>query len=462
MAVCLPGGADLSSYWESLSKGKDLIGEAPPGYDAAGSQRSGVEPRSTTPQLGGRPGECDCVCPDMEGLSLELPPEEMTLIAREELVAVHVAQAALADAGQLPLRHRIGVIIGCGAPATSAVQRLPTRGLISAEAEVRLDLRSPLAGVAEPKAPLFDPAPTPGARLISLLTRHLDLRGAAFTVDAGCASPIVAVDQAVAALSSGRCDAMLVGGVHYARCPAYDPVSSEFGASSPSQNGRPAQRASHGPTVGGAGLIVLKRLADAQRDNDRIYAVLRGCGVSGAGAPDSADHSAWAQAQSDLIRQAWHPAGLDPQAPGALGLLEALGDGSPARDAAALAALADVFGSSSAGSPQSVVGCATSMTSHATAATGTAALIRTALAIHHRVLPPPTDARDPTLPQPPPASAPSAQLSPGVRRCSLAGVPLTPWLLPESALTSFSRKPRLQRGPPQQPRCCPSANQNAS
>ncbi|KPI32409.1 6-deoxyerythronolide-B synthase [Actinobacteria bacterium OV450] len=381
MAVYLPGAPNLSSYWDSLSKGEDPISSVPAGCHAAGRDRRGIGPETAALQQHGEvPLELASVLTGRDGVSLGVAPSETALASQEELIAVHVAQAALADAGRLPLRHRIGLIIGFSRPAqlrqpfASASHGLSTGGQPSTQAQ------------AESHFP--DPATT-GSGLISFLTRQLDLQGHAFTVDAGCASPLVAVDQAVAALSSGRSDLMLAGGLLHAHLHGTNPAPAVLARPSPSQQSSPAQRDNNCPAVGeGTGLIVLKRLADAQRDRDRIYAVVRGCGVSGVGGYHTNDPSAWTKAQSEAIRQAWHQAGLDPRAPGSLGLLEAHAASSPATDTAGLAALADVFCGSSPGSAQPVIGSAKSMTDHATSAASITALIKTALAIHHGLFPP--------------------------------------------------------------------------
>ncbi|MER5417571.1 beta-ketoacyl synthase N-terminal-like domain-containing protein [Streptomyces virginiae] len=357
MAVELPGAADLSSHWGSLTKGEDPlkvhVADSHPasiGLEAVPTQ----QPRGALYEAG--------VFTDRGGASLGPTLEETALISREDLISLRVAQAALADAGRLPLRHRIGIVIGSDGPCQS-----PQR---------------------------FSSVPArPASRLISLLTCHLDLRGTAFTVDAGCASPLVAVDQAIAALSVGRCDLMVVGEAYHAYGHALDP---EFARSSPSGQSSAASHDSRGPAPGGGvGLIVLKRLADAQRDRDRVYAVVRGCGISGVGERRNNDPSVWARAQAEAIRQAWDQSGLDPRAPGSLGLLDHAG-GSPEANTAGLAALAEVFsGFSPDGDTQPVIHRTRSVAGRATTATGMAALITTALSIHHDMLLPPLDDEGP-------------------------------------------------------------------
>lgn len=118
----------------------------------------------------------------------------------------------------------------------------------------------------------------------SRVANRLDLRGPAYTVDAACASSLVALDQAVGALASGSCDVMLAGGVHHCHDITLWSVFNRLRALSPSQRIRPFHRDADGVLMGeGTGVVVLKRLADARRDGDRIYAVVRGVGVAGDG-----------------------------------------------------------------------------------------------------------------------------------------------------------------------------------
>ncbi|GAA3077494.1 hypothetical protein GCM10020000_73890 [Streptomyces olivoverticillatus] len=149
----------------------------------------------------------------------------------------------------------------------------------------------------------------------SRIANRLDLRGPAYTVDAACASSLVAVDHAVAELATGRCDAMLAGGVHHCHDITLWSVFAELRALSPSQRIRPFHRDADGVLMGeGTGVVVLKRLTDAQRDGDRIYAVVRGVGVAGDGRAASLVNPD-PGGQSRAVRLAWDAARLDPAAP---------------------------------------------------------------------------------------------------------------------------------------------------
>ena len=178
----------------------------------------------------------------------------------------------------------------------------------------------------------------------SRVANRLDLRGPAYTVDAACASSLVAVDQAVRELAGGRCDVVLAGGVHHCHDVTLWSVFTQLGALSPSERIRPFDQGADGMLIGeGTGMVVLKRLADAERDGDRIYAVIRGTGVASDGRAASLMNPD-PGGQVLAVRQAWEAAGLDPTAPGSIGLLEAHGTATPAGDAAELATLAEVFG----------------------------------------------------------------------------------------------------------------------
>src|SRR5262249_10563312 len=115
----------------------------------------------------------------------------------------------------------------------------------------------------------------------SRIAHRLDLHGPAYTVDAACASALVAVDHACLELAAGRCDLVLAGGVHFCHDEVFWTVFCRLGALSRRGEIRPFDRRADGLLIGeGAGIVALKRRADAERDGDRIYAVIRGTGVA--------------------------------------------------------------------------------------------------------------------------------------------------------------------------------------
>ncbi|MER6563695.1 beta-ketoacyl synthase N-terminal-like domain-containing protein [Streptomyces sp. NPDC001027] len=408
MSVLLPGAAGLDAYWRNLRDGVDAIGEAPDGRWDAAFYRPGTaaDPAVADRVYTRRGGFVDGLA-QVEVTRFGIMPNSVAGTEPDQLIALHVASAALDDAGgadRLPERERVGVVLGRGGYLTPGLvrldQRVRTAGqLVRTLGELLPDLTDrQLARVREAFTERLGPdSPESAIGLVpnlaaSRVANRLDLRGPAYTVDAACASSLVAVDQAVGELASGRCDVMLAGGVHHCHDITLWSVFSQLRALSPSQRIRPFHREADGILIGeGTGVVVLKRLSDAERDGDRVYAVIRGTGVASDGRaaglvnPDPGG-------QALAVRQAWRAAGLDPAAPGSVGLLEAHGTATPAGDGTELATLAEVFGP---GDGEAVLGSVKSMIGHTMPAAGVAGLVKAALAVHHRTLLPTLHCDDP-------------------------------------------------------------------
>lgn len=408
MAVLLPGAADLDAYWRNLRDGVDAIGEVPRGRWDPEYYRPGTasEPAVADRVYARRGGFVDGLA-EVEVTRFGIMPHSVAGTEPDQLIALHVASSALDDAGgtdRLPDRGRVGVVLGRGGYLTPGLvrldQRVRTAGqLVHTLRELLPDLTDDQLGrVREAFTERLGPdSPESAIGLVpnlaaSRIANRLDLRGPAYTVDAACASSLVAVDQAVGELASGRCDLMLAGGVHHCHDITLWSVFSQLRALSPSQRIRPFHRDADGILIGeGTGVVVLKRLTDAERDGDRIYAVIRGTGVASDGrAAGLVNPDPGGQAQA--VRQAWRAAGLDPAQPGSLGLLEAHGTATPAGDGAELATLAEVFGP---GDGEAVLGSVKSMIGHIMPAAGVAGLVKAALAVHHGTLLPTLHCDDP-------------------------------------------------------------------
>ncbi|MER7641716.1 beta-ketoacyl synthase N-terminal-like domain-containing protein [Streptomyces sp. NPDC126522] len=411
MSVLLPGAADLDAYWRNLLGGTDAISEVPDGrWDADYYRPDSASGPAVADQVYCRRGGFVDELAEVEVTRFGIMPNSVPGTEPDQLIALHVAAAALADAGgesRLPDRQRVGVVLGRGGYLTPGLvrldQRVRTAGqLVHTLGELLPDLdpgqldriRTAFTESLGPDSPESVIGLVPNLAA-SRVANRLDLRGPAYTVDAACASSLIAVDQAVSELAAGRCDLMLAGGVHHCHDITLWSVFSQLRALSPSQRIRPFHRDADGILIGeGTGVVVLKRLADAERDGDRIYAVIRGTGVSSDGRaaslvnPDS-------NGQTHAVRQAWRAAGLDPALPGSIGLLEAHGTATPAGDAAELATLAAVFGDAGTTRGRAVIGSVKSMIGHTMPAAGVAGLVKAALAVHHGMLLPTLHCDDP-------------------------------------------------------------------
>ncbi|WP_330316117.1 beta-ketoacyl synthase N-terminal-like domain-containing protein [Streptomyces platensis] len=406
MGALFPGAGDLAAYWRNLVAGTDCITDVPPGrwdpeiyYDPHADRGPARSDRFYC-RRGGFLTEPAAFDPTRFGIM----PAAVRGAEPDQLLALRTITDAIADAGgeeRLPAdRSRIGVILGRGGFMGVATARLDQRVRTAHQLAVTLRELAPelgesrISAVREAfQASLGPEQPEASIGLVPSFTaartaNRLDFRGPAYTLDAACASSLLAVAQAADLLAAGRCDLMVAGAVHHCHIATLWSVFTQLRALSPTQHIRPFDRRADGTLLSeGTGVVLLKRLADAERDGDRVYAVIRGTGVAGDGRAAGL-MSPRPEGQIGALEQAWAGAGLDPAHPAALGLLEAHGTGTPVGDGVELDTLARVFGPPGAGVPPVGLGSVKSMLGHTMQAAGIAGLIKAALAIHHRTLPP--------------------------------------------------------------------------
>ncbi|PWK74404.1 acyl transferase domain-containing protein [Streptomyces sp. CG 926] len=407
MGAVFPGAADLAAYRRNLLAGTDCIGEVPPGrwdpevyYDPQGAAGPVAGDRFYC-RRGGFVDGLAAFDPTRFGIM----PAAVEGAEPDQMLALHATAEAIADAGgedRLPAdRSRIGVVLGRGGFMGVATARLDQRVRTAHQLAQTLRELAPELGerrIAQVRSAFQDALgperPDASIGLVPSFTaartaNRLDFRGPAYTLDAACASSLLAVDQAVGLLAAGRCDAVVAGAAHHCHIATLWSVFTQLRALSPSERIRPFDRRADGTLLSeGTGVVLLKRLADAERDGDRVYAVIRGTGVAGDGRAASL-MSPLVAGQVQALERAWREAGLDPRAPGALGLLEAHGTGTPVGDAAELDTLAQVFGPRGPGNgPEVGFGSVKSMLGHTMQASGMAGLIKAALAVYEGVLPP--------------------------------------------------------------------------
>ena len=331
-----------------------------------------------------------------------ITPSSLEATDTAQLLGLHVARQALLDAGYAALprdagrplpRDRASVIVG----VTSALELLIPLGARLDHPRWRRGMRE--AGVPEDRIndalsriaasyPEWTEDSFPGLLgnvVAGRIASRFDLHGTNCVVDAACASSLAAVHQAAMELQSGRADIVVTGGIDtftdvfmYA-CFSKTPALSKRGEA------RPFAADADGTILGeGIGLVVLKRLADAQRDGDRIHAVLRGLGTSSDGR-GQAIYAPGREGQLRAVRRAWTQAGVGATD---IGLVEGHGTGTKAGDGVELAALLELFGTSGPKGPWCALGSVKSQIGHAKGAAGAAGLVKATLALKHRVLPP--------------------------------------------------------------------------
>ncbi|MBW2569128.1 MAG: acyltransferase domain-containing protein, partial [Deltaproteobacteria bacterium] len=225
------------------------------------------------------------------------------------------------------------------------------------------------------------------------ICNRLDLGGTNCVVDAACASSMAAMHLAVMELVSGRSDTVLTGGIDTLNDIFMHMCFSKTHVLSPTGDARPFSKDADGTVLGeGVGILVLKRLDDAEKDNDKIYAVIKSIGSSSDGKAQSI-YAPKSEGQAKALRMAYKNAGIDSST---IGLIEAHGTGTRVGDMVEFQSLSQVFGESNKKSGKwCALGSVKSMIGHTKAAAGAAGIIKTALSLYNKVLPPTLKADEP-------------------------------------------------------------------
>jgi acyl transferase domain-containing protein/NAD(P)-dependent dehydrogenase (short-subunit alcohol dehydrogenase family) len=388
MAAVFPGAENVATFWRNSLQGVDAITEVPPDrWD----WRTYYNPDPKAPdkiysKWGG-------FLPDVpfDPLRYGMPPSSLPSIEPAQLLALEVARTALEDAGyaQRPFpRERTAVVLGMGGGAAQVAMGYAFRSYLP-----MLDSVSPGAGKAAMEAcrgllPEWTEDSFPGFLLnvtAGRIANRLDLGGANYAVDAACGSSLAALGLAVRELTTGAADMVVLGGVDTVQNPFTYLAFSKTQAFSPRGRCRPFDAGADGIVISeGVAAVILKRLADAQRDGDRIYAVIQGVGTSSDGRCRGLTAPSF-EGQVRALERAYAQAGIDP---GTVGYIEAHGTGTAVGDVVEIEALTRLFQRAGAGPGRCVVGSVKSQIGHTKCAAGLAGLIHASLALHHRVLPP--------------------------------------------------------------------------
>ncbi|MFI6996221.1 beta-ketoacyl synthase N-terminal-like domain-containing protein [Nocardia sp. NPDC050175] len=359
-----PGGAnDPEAYWRLLCEGRDATSEVPQQRWRIDDYAS-IDPQADITAHPIRAGFLDMAVDGFDADAFGIAPNEARSMDPQQRLLLEVANEALDDAGygrdQLA-DSATGVFIGIN---TSDYMQ-----------------RATAAGVA------IDPYLATGNTFsvaAGRLSYQLGIRGPSMAIDTACSSSLVALHLAVRSLRSGEADAALVGGVNLMLSPATTVSLSKLNALSPDGRCKPFSAAADGYGRGeGCGVVVLKRLSDAQADRDRIWAVVRGSAVNqdGRSAGLTVPHG---PSQHAVITEALRDGHVTADA---VGYVEAHGTGTPLGDPIEMNALTSALRPHGGQSTQLLVGSAKSNLGHLEAAAGIAGLIKVALMAHHRQVP---------------------------------------------------------------------------
>ncbi|CAM5307887.1 type I polyketide synthase [Streptomyces avidinii] len=382
MACAYPGAPDLAAYWAMVLAGTDAVTEVPAErwdpalYYDADPARAGER---TPSRWGGFLGPVP-----FDALAHGIPPASLAGIEPVQLLALEISARALGDAGygkdRAFDRSRTSVVFG----AEAGTELAGAYGLRALHPAYLGDLPAEL----DEQLPRLTEDSFPGilANVIAgRVANRLDLGGANCTVDAACASSLAALDLACRQLRDHDSDMVLCGGADVHNGINDYLMFASVRALSPGGRCRPFDAAADGIALGeGVGALVLKRLADAERDGDRVYAVIKAVGAASDGrslgltAPRP-------EGQRRALERAYARAGITA---GEVGLIEAHGTGTVVGDSTELSVLSELFTASGAAPGACALGSVKSQLGHTKCAAGLAGLIKAARAVHTGVRPP--------------------------------------------------------------------------
>lgn len=384
MACILPGAVDLRAYWGNILGKVDAITEIPP--DRWDWRRYYDPDKAAPDRVYSRWGGFIPEVP-FDPVEFGMPPSSIASIEPFQLLTLGVVRDALRDAGYLQRpfpRERTCVILGAGGGAgdmtTGYMVRSGLPGLVANPGELVERLDGALPEWTEDSFPglLMNVA-------AGRVANRFDLGGVNYTVDAACASSLAAVYLGVRELETRTADVAIIGGLDAVQNAFSFLCFSKTQALSASGRCRPFDAEADGIAISeGFAVLVLKRLADAERDGDRVYAVLRGI----AGSSDGRDRSMTAprpEGQARALRRAYARAGFSPAT---LGLVEAHGTGTILGDQTEVQSLTRFLEEAGAACQHVAIGSVKSMIGHTKVTAGVASLVKVALALHHKVLPP--------------------------------------------------------------------------
>ena len=360
-----------NQFWQFLLDGASAVGEVPADrwepYLRRDPRNAAILKATTTK---------GSFLSDLAGFDAEffgVSPREAELMDPQQRLALEVSWEALEDAGVAP-RALAGsdtaVLMGVNSDDYGKLVMEDLPGI-----EAWTGIGTALCGIA------------------NRVSHLLDLRGPSVALDAACAASLVAVHQGCQLLRAGETSLALAGGVSALIGPGLTRVLDVAGATAADGRCKSFDDSADGYGRGeGAAVVVLKRLADARRDNDRVIAVIRGGAVAQDGrtvgimSPNGA-------AQEDMFRRTCRTAGIDPAT---IDYVEAHGTGTPTGDPVELTALSRVYGHGRPAGAPCVVGSVKPNTGHLEGGAGVVGLIKAALALQHNMIPPTAGVRTPT------------------------------------------------------------------
>ncbi len=402
MGCIFPGSSGLKEFWHLLFNGRDAIEDIPEeshwkikdyfNHDPACPDHVYCKRGGFIPKTAFNP------------MDYGIPPNNIQATDTSQLLGLEVAKAALEDAGY-PVNHpylksqKVNVILGVTGTQELVIPlgaRLghPIWKKALDRAEIDPAQKKAILDDIQGEYAQWQENSFPGLLgnvVAGRIANRFDLTGTNAVSDAACASSLSAIHTAVMELQSGKCDMSITGGVDTLNDIFMHMCFSKTGVLSKTSDARPFSKDADGTVLGeGIGMLILKRLDDAQKDNDRIYALIRGIGTASDGRT-SAIYAPETPGQIRALEDAYGTSGVDPST---IGMIEAHGTGTRVGDKVEFTALKQCF--DPAGQSRKIaLGSVKSMIGHTKAAAGAAGMIKAVLSLYHKVIPPTLKALEP-------------------------------------------------------------------
>lgn len=390
MSCSFPGSPDVETYWRTIRDGAVHFREVPADrWDHSLFHSTNRREADATYAK-----KVACLH-DIRSFSPErygIPPRRAVAMDPQQRLILDQTRLALDDAGYggRSLPRSTGVYIGASVSEYKdlMVSRVRARQILSGQLGEAPALPEGALTSAVGAVGIMQQYSLVGGLLNMIacnVNAAFDLQGPSLVVDTACSSTLTALHEAMLHLRQGICEAAIVGGV-YAMCtPDMMVAFSKIGALSKSDVCRPFDSNADGFVLGeGAGVVVLKRLDDAMRDGDRIWAVIRGVGLCNDGRGEG-PMTPRVEGQAEALARAYRDADV---CPGTVGYIEAHGTATPVADMTEIRALRQNAGSKPAEPVRCAVASVKANIGHTLAAAGIASIIKSVLVLDRRTIPP--------------------------------------------------------------------------
>ena len=365
MAGCFPGAGNCEELWSNLCLGIESItffseSDLDPSIDnAILTHPDYVKARGTIDEVD-----------KFDASFFKISPREAQMMDPQHRIFLEVAYQALENAGYAAHNYEglIGVFGGTGFNTYFANNVAPNRNAMNIFGRHQTYIAN---------GPDY---------LSTRVSYKLNLKGPSISLYTGCSLSLVAVCLAYDSLLNYNCDMALAGGINI-ECPQNSGYLYHEGEiTSKDGHCRPFDARANGTVFSnGGGIVVLKRVQDALKDGDHIYAVIKGAGMNNDGSKKVSYTAPSVDGQAEVISMAHADAEIDPES---ISYVETHGTGTPVGDPIEIAALSKAFQTKTASKNHCAIGSIKANIGHLDAAAGVAGLIKTALMLYHKKIPP--------------------------------------------------------------------------